>query len=116
MIKLNYSGIDKEHLKSGININTIPATARAKNISKIYGKKVSVMLDFLDLPNMPEEEISRLETVGRDIMKKNKDLVVLGIGGSALGVSFLENTLLVVFIRNLKLRSLYVIISIVIVL
>ncbi len=92
MIKLNYSGVDKEYLKSGINLNTIPATARGKNISKIYGKKVSVMLDFLDLPNMSEEEIVRLETVGRDISKKNKDLVVLGIGGSALGVSFLENT------------------------
>lgn len=92
MIKLNYSGVDKEYIKSGINISTIPATTRGKNISKIYGKKVSVMLDFLDLPNMPEEEISRLETVGRDITKKNKNLVVLGIGGSALGVSFLENT------------------------
>lgn len=92
MIKLNYSGVDKEYLKSGINLNTIPATAREKNISKIYNKKVSVMLDFLDLPNMSEEEIVRLETVGRDIQKKNKNLVVLGIGGSALGVSFLENT------------------------
>ena len=92
MIKLNYSGVDKEYIKSGINLSTIPATTRARNISKIYGKKVSVMLDFLDLPNMPEEEIVRLETVGKDIVKKNKDLVVLGIGGSALGVSFLENT------------------------
>ena len=92
MIKLNYSGVSKEFLKSGISLSSIPKVAREKNIAKIYGKKVSVMLDFLDLPNMSEEEITRLETVGRDIVKKNKNLVVLGIGGSALGVSFLENT------------------------
>lgn len=92
MIKLDYSGVDKEYLKSGLNVNTIASTARAKNISKIYGKKVSVMLDFLDLPNMSEEELSRIERVGKDISKKNKNLVVLGIGGSALGVSFLEHT------------------------
>ena len=92
MIKLDYSGIDKDNLKSGMNIASIPATTRAKNISKIYGKKVSVMLDFLDLPNMSEAEIVALENMGREISKKNKNFVVLGIGGSALGVSFLENT------------------------
>lgn len=92
MIKLNYAGIDKEFLKSGINLSTIPAVSREKTISRVMQKKVSVMLDFLDLPNMSEEQVTRLERVGKNIKKKYKNFVVLGIGGSALGVSLLENT------------------------
>lgn len=92
MIRLNYAGVDKEFLKSGINLSTIPADSRERNIAKVIQKKVSVMLDFLDLPKMSEEQISRIERVGNDIAKKYKNFVVLGIGGSALGISMLENT------------------------
>ncbi len=92
MIKLNYAGVDKEFLKSGVNLSAIPAGVREKNIAKVMGKKVSVMLDFLDLPDMSEEQVDRLISVGSGITKKYKNFVVLGIGGSALGVSMLENT------------------------
>lgn len=92
MIKLNYAGVDKDTIKSGINLSTIPSATRGKNIQKIYDKKVSVMLDFLDLPNMPNDQIERLEKVGNSIKSKYKNFVVLGIGGSALGISMLENT------------------------
>ncbi len=92
MIKLNYAGVDKDIIKLGINLSTIPSATRGKNIQKIYDKKVSVMLDFLDLPNMPNDQIERLEKVGNCIKNKYRNFVVLGIGGSALGISMLENT------------------------
>lgn len=92
MINLNYAGVDRETIKNGLNLSSIPGTARGKIIQKIYGKKVSVMLDFLDLPNMPNEQIDRLIKVGTTIKNKYKNFVVLGIGGSALGISMLEST------------------------
>lgn len=104
MIKLNYAGVDKDFLKSGINLSTIPAVSRERNIAKVIQKKVSVMLDFLDLPKMGEEQISNIERVGRDIAKKYKNFVVLGIGGSALGVSMLENTFVSSIHKNNKTK------------
>lgn len=101
MIKLKLAGVDKEFLKSGVNLSAIPAGVREKNIAKVMGKKVSVMLDFLDLPDMSEEQVKRLIDVGGAVTKKYKNFVVLGIGGSALGVSMLENT----FVSSIHKKS-----------
>lgn len=90
-MKLEYAGVSKENLKSGISLTTTNSV-RSRNIKNIYSKKSSNMLDWLDLPNMPESDIVRLETYGNYIRKKFKNLIVFGIGGSALGIKMLKNT------------------------
>lgn len=91
-MKLEYSGVQKENLKSGINLNTMSATTRNKYIKNIFLKKSSDMLDWLDLPDLSQEKIDELNEYGRYIRKKFNNFVVLGIGGSALGVKMLQNT------------------------
>lgn len=88
---LEYYGISKENLKSGINLSISPTT-RAKHINAIVSGKSSDMLDWVKLPDMTEREHIALEDIAKKC-KKMKDFVVLGIGGSALGVSLLKNAL-----------------------
>lgn len=90
-MKLEYYGVSKENLKSGLNMSITDST-RARYIKNIETKKVSDMLDWLDLPDMSEEEITRIESVA-SLSKKMTDFVVLGIGGSALGVRFLKDAI-----------------------
>ena len=91
-MKLNYSGVAKENLKSGISLSNIKSATRLKLIKNIYEKKSSDMLDWLDLPFANDDTISRYETIGRKIAKKFDNFIVLGIGGSALGIKMLQNT------------------------
>lgn len=104
MIKLNYAGVDKDTIKCGLNLSAIPSVSRGKIIQKIYDKKVSVMLDFLDLPDMPTEQVERIKNVGKNVSKRYKNFVVLGIGGSALGISMLENTFVSSIHKNPKTK------------
>lgn len=90
-MKLVCSGVVKENLKAGISLN-IGETKRAKHIKRIFNKSASNMLDFLDLPDMAQDELNRLQEVGSFVAKKFKNFVVLGIGGSALGIKFLQDT------------------------
>ena len=90
-MKLLCSGVAKENLKAGISLN-IGETKRAKHIKSIFNKTASSMLDFLDLPDMSKDEIGRMQEVGSRVAKKFKNFVVLGIGGSALGIKFLQDT------------------------
>ena len=90
-MKLICSGVAKENLKAGINLN-IGDTKREKHIKAIFNKKASDMLDFIDLPDMSQEEINRMQETGARVAKKFKNFVVLGIGGSALGIKFLQDT------------------------
>ncbi len=104
MIRLDYSGVSKENIKDGLSFTNAKSPTRARNIKKIFEKKVSVMLDFLDIPETSEEELQYIESKGREIAKNNTDLVILGIGGSALGVTFLENTFVSSLNKKPKLK------------
>lgn len=97
-MKLEYYGIDKKNLKSGIALNAIPAVARTRHISNIVNKKVSDMLDWFDLPDMSAVELDRIKDISKKC-RKMQDFVVLGIGGSALGIKMLQNT----FVDSLNL-------------
>jgi len=90
-MKLVLSGVAKENLNSGIGLN-IPVSKRTKAIKTIYTKACSNMLDFIDLPDVPQKDIFRYQDTGVKISKKFKNFVVLGIGGSALGIKFLKDT------------------------
>jgi len=90
-MKLEYAGVSKENLKSGISM-TITNSLRQKNIKNIFTKKSSNMLDWIDLPDMSEEELSRIERFAHVVKKKFTNFVVFGIGGSALGIKMLQNT------------------------
>ena len=93
-MRLLYAGVTKECLlNKGINIKCTEST-QEKIIKGIFTKKASDMLGFLDLPYMSEEEINGYITLGNTISKKYSDMVVLGIGGSALGIKMLKNTFL----------------------
>ncbi len=91
-MKLEYSGVLKENLKSGINLNSMSAVTRNKHIKTIFQKKCSDMLDWLDLPEQNPVEIKVITEYGKYVRKKFDNFVVLGIGGSALGIKMLQNT------------------------
>ena len=91
-MKLEYSGVLKENLKSGINLNSMSAVTRNKHIKTIFQKKCSDMLDWLDLPEQNPVDIKVITEYGKYIRKKFDNFVVLGIGGSALGIKMLQNT------------------------
>ena len=91
-MKLNYAGVAKENIKSGLSLSSINPTNRLRRIKSIYEKKSSNMLDWLDLPFANEDTLSRYEKLGRQIAKKFDNFIVLGIGGSALGIKMLQNT------------------------
>ena len=90
-MKLEYAGVSKENLKSGISMS-ITNSVRQKNIKNIYSQKVSDMLEWLDLPDMKEDEIVKIESYAELVRKKFKNFIVFGIGGSALGIKMLKNT------------------------
>lgn len=90
-MKLECYGVAKGNLKNGINFDSIPVTNRSKHIKTIASRKLSNMLDWIDLPDMKEKELLEIEDLAKVSCKMN-DFVVLGIGGSALGIKFLENT------------------------
>jgi glucose-6-phosphate isomerase len=87
---LEYYGVAKENLKSGISVFA-PVTARNKHIKAISTGSASEMLDWMNLPDMSEKEHIALENVASKC-RKMKDFVVLGIGGSALGIRLLNDT------------------------
>lgn len=88
-MRLEYYGVAKENLKSGLTLS-IPTTTRARHIKNIESGKASDMLDWIKLPDMTEKEHIALDEVHKRT-KKMDDFVVLGIGGSALGVRFLKD-------------------------
>lgn len=91
-MKIEYAGISKENLKSGISLSAITNSSRARHIKTIFSKKYSNMLDWLDLPNMREEFVYEIDEYGKYINKKFDNFIVFGIGGSALGIKMLKNT------------------------
>lgn len=91
-MKLEYSGVLKENLKSGINIASMSAITRNKHIKTLFQKKCSDMLDWLDLPEQNPVDIKVITEYGKYVRKKFDNFVVLGIGGSALGIKMLQNT------------------------
>ena len=90
-MRLEYAGISKEYIKGGLNLDSIPAGTREKRVKAIYAKKPSNMLDWLDLPLMDKNDIERIIDCGETIARKYKNFVVLGIGGSALGIRLLKD-------------------------
>lgn len=98
-MKLEYAGIVKENLKSGISLS-ISSSARAKAIKSIFTKKSNKMLDWLDLPLGGGVDLDKINVLGEEISKKSKNLVVLGIGGSALGIKMLKN----IFVDSLHIE------------
>lgn len=91
-MKIEYAGISRENLKSGISLSAITNSARSRHIKTILSKKYSDMLDWLDLPNMREEFVYEIDEFGKYINKKFDNFIVFGIGGSALGIKMLQNT------------------------
>ena len=70
-MKLEYAGVSKENLKSGISL-TITNSTRQKNINNIFKKKYSNMLDWLDLPDTKKSELDSIVEYGKFINKKFK--------------------------------------------
>ena len=91
-MKLEYAGISTQNLKSGIDIFAIKDSDRNTHISNIFDKKVSDMLGWVDLPDMSSYDVSNMIEFGKFVNDKFRNFVVLGIGGSALGIKMLKNT------------------------
>ena len=90
-MKLDYTSVTKEKIKSGLNLNNIGETARNKYIKNIFTGKSSDMLDWIKLPDLSDADISALEVFGKYVRKKFDNFVVFGIGGSALGIKLLQD-------------------------
>ncbi len=90
-MRLEYAGVSKEYIKDGVNVDAIPASARERRVKAIYAKKSSNMLDWLDLPLVDQVDVDKILDVGEKIADKFENFVVLGIGGSALGVRLLKD-------------------------
>lgn len=105
MIKLDYTGVTKEKLKSGLNLNNIGDTARSKNIKNIFTKKSSDMLDWLDLTDLSIMDEKAIVEYGKYVRKKFDNFVVLGIGGSALGIKMLQNTFIDSINKNIGINT-----------
>ena len=90
-MRLEYAGVSKENLKSGISM-TITNSTRARNIRNVFDRKCSKMLDWIDLPDMDNASLERIESYAKFVRKKFSNFVVFGIGGSALGIKMLKNT------------------------
>lgn len=103
-MRLEYAGILKENLKSGLNLNSMSAVNRNRHIKNLFSKKSSDMLDWLDLPDQSQEDIKKLEEYGKFIRRKFDNLVVFGIGGSALGIKMLKNTFVDSLNRNIGIK------------
>ena len=89
-MKVEYYGVSKANLKSGLSIS-ISSAARSKHIKNIESRKFSDMLGWINLPDTKEKSLLAMEECARKC-RRRKDFVVLGIGGSALGIRFLQNT------------------------
>ena len=87
LLSLDYNNLMSEAAgKDSLSKTDLAAIAKAlgpavKNVESQYKKG---LLPFMDLP-LRIEETKKYITVGDDIKKKFENLVVLGIGGSALG-------------------------------
>lgn len=103
-MRLEYSGILKENLKSGLNLNSMSAVTRNRHIKNLFNKKSSDMLDWLDLPDTSRENIAEIEKYGKYIRQKFDNFVVLGIGGSALGIKMLKNTFIDSLNRDIGIK------------
>lgn len=97
-MKLEYYGISKENLKSGIPLS-IGTTTMKRHVDNIASGKVSNMLEWIKLPDIGEKEHILLEDVAKKA-RRMRDFVVLGIGGSALGIRMLED----VFVRSMNVN------------
>ena len=91
-MRLEYAGVSKNYIKNGIDVEKIPAGIREKRVKAIYAKKPSDMIDWLDLPLVNKNDTDRIIECGEHIAKNFDNFVVLGIGGSALGISMLKDT------------------------
>ena len=89
-MRLEYYGVSKENLKSGIPLS-IGTTTMKRHVNNIATGKASNMLDWVNLPDIGEKEHIVLEEMAKKA-RKMSDFVVLGIGGSALGIRLLEDT------------------------
>ena len=71
-------------------VGSIKKTDIKMCVSNIFNKKCSDMLGWLDLPDIDSEQIEDILQFAKSIKKRFKNFVVLGIGGSALGVKMLK--------------------------
>ncbi|MBQ7351338.1 MAG: glucose-6-phosphate isomerase [Clostridia bacterium] len=102
-MKLEYYGVAKGNLKNGLSLSTIPATNRNRFIKNIASGKASNMLDWINLPDMKEKDILEIESVAKSCNHMT-DFVVLGIGGSALGIKLLKHAFVDSLHKNPKTK------------
>lgn len=103
-MKLDYTSVTKEKIKSGLNLNNIGETARNKYIKNIFTGKSSDMLDWIKLPDMTDADISAIEAFGKHVRRKFDNFVVFGIGGSALGIKMLQDAFVDSIHKNIGIK------------
>ncbi len=90
-MKLEVSKIESCSVFKNFKIEKISKVQQKKIVNNIFLKKISDMLGWLDVIDAREENLNNIEKFARQIRKKYKNFVILGIGGSALGVKTLKH-------------------------
>lgn len=91
-MKLAYYGVHKDNLNSGLDIEKLSIGHRQKYIDNIFEKKSSDMLDWLDLVDIEKRSLDEILNYADFVKENAENFIVLGIGGSALGIKMLKNT------------------------
>lgn len=91
-MKLDYFGVHKDNLPSGLNIDKLNIGQRQKYIDNIIEKKSSDMLDWLDLVDIEKGALDEILNYADFVKENAENFIVLGIGGSALGIKMLKQT------------------------
>lgn len=104
-MELEVSGIEKNSLFKNKLLEKINKNERKKQIKNIFEKKNRDMLGWLDLVDLSNSEIEKIEAFSVKIQKKYKNFVILGIGGSALGVKMLKHAFFDSINRTEKIKT-----------
>ena len=90
-MELEVSSIEKNSLFKNKKLEKINKIQLKKHVDNIFSKKSSDMLGWLDLVDISDKELEEIESFGARVRKRFKNFVVLGIGGSALGVKTIKH-------------------------
>ncbi len=87
-MKIELSGIKNSSIFKDFAINE---SKQKEIVENIFLKKKSDMLGWVDIIDITKEKINEIQLFAKKIRSKFKNFVVLGIGGSALGVKMLKH-------------------------
>jgi len=109
MIKIDFNNIRAETIGNKYGLSTIQFNQYLKRYASIVPQVAKERKlgqhNFLELPYTQSKTVAQIESFTRQTARRYKNVVVLGIGGSALGTFALQNALKPAFYNLLPARA-----------